>query len=311
MPVFLGYDQTERMIAALLDRAAAWQPDAVVGIARGGLVPATMAAGLLASPLAMIGFERATGVDAVDRRAASAGRILLVDDGCTTGRTMRAVRAALLREGRDCLTLAVVHDPEVTATCPTCRIRCARCGASRGSAARPRQRAVRCVPRAPDRTGRPSCRSTAWISMACSCPTCRTRCTRPTSPTRCAQRHGTGAVRHPALLLARARGGDHRAAGDRTASGPRHGWPARVMARCRWNAARQHAAHTPSDRALQGRDGDALGLHAFRRKRCRADIADRGTCAASGGKLVVGDGGARLADRRRGPARIKSCRTRA
>jgi len=25
MPVFLGYDQTERMIAALLDRAAAWR----------------------------------------------------------------------------------------------------------------------------------------------------------------------------------------------------------------------------------------------------------------------------------------------
>ena len=48
MPVFLGYDQTERMIAALLDRAARWQPDAVVGIARGGLVPATMAAGILA-----------------------------------------------------------------------------------------------------------------------------------------------------------------------------------------------------------------------------------------------------------------------
>ena len=61
MPVFLGYDQTERMIAALLDRAARWQPDAVVGIARGGLVPATMAAGILALPLAMIGFERATG----------------------------------------------------------------------------------------------------------------------------------------------------------------------------------------------------------------------------------------------------------
>ena len=38
MPVFLGYDQTERMVAALLDRAAQWQPDIVVGIARGGLV---------------------------------------------------------------------------------------------------------------------------------------------------------------------------------------------------------------------------------------------------------------------------------
>jgi hypoxanthine phosphoribosyltransferase len=118
MPVFLGYDQTERMIAALLDRAAAWQPDAVVGIARGGLVPASMAAGLLASQLAMIGFERATGTVGWIGTPPDAGRILLVDDGCSTGGTMRAVRAALLAEGRDCLTLAVVHDPEVTAYVP-------------------------------------------------------------------------------------------------------------------------------------------------------------------------------------------------
>jgi hypothetical protein len=61
MPVFLGDDQTERMIAALLDRAAAWQPRAVVSIARGGLEPPCMAAGLPALPLVMIGLERTTG----------------------------------------------------------------------------------------------------------------------------------------------------------------------------------------------------------------------------------------------------------
>jgi len=118
MPVFFGYDQTERMIAALLDRAAAWQPQVVVGIARGGLVPASMAAGLLAAPLAMIGFERISG--AVDWIGAPPGarRVLLVDDGCSTGGTMRATRAALLAEGRDCLTLAVVHDPEITGYIP-------------------------------------------------------------------------------------------------------------------------------------------------------------------------------------------------
>jgi hypoxanthine phosphoribosyltransferase len=118
MPVFLGYDQTERMIAALLDRAAAWRPDAVVGIARGGLVPASMAAGLLAAELAMIGFERASGAVRWIGAPPDAGRILLVDDGCSTGGTMAAVRAALLAEGRRCLTLAVVHDPEVTAYVP-------------------------------------------------------------------------------------------------------------------------------------------------------------------------------------------------
>jgi hypoxanthine phosphoribosyltransferase len=106
MPVFLGYDQTERMIAALLDRASRWQPEAVVGIARGGLVPATMAAGILALPIAMIGFERASGATTWIGAPADSRRVLLVDDGCSTGRTMDAVRAALLHEGRDCLTLA-------------------------------------------------------------------------------------------------------------------------------------------------------------------------------------------------------------
>src|SRR4051812_19519640 len=118
MPMFLGYDQTERMIAALLDRAAQWQPDTVVGIARGGLVPATMAAGILALPLAMIGYERSSGASQWIGAPAAGNRVLLVDDGCSTGRTMEAVREKLLREGRDCLTLAVVHDPEVTRYVP-------------------------------------------------------------------------------------------------------------------------------------------------------------------------------------------------
>ena len=117
-PVFLGYDQTERMIAALLDRAAAWQPDAVVGIARGGLVPASMAAGLLATQLAMIGFDRPSGRVAWIGMPPTGQRVLLVDDGCSTGGTMVAVRTALLAEGRDCLTLAVVHDPDVTSYVP-------------------------------------------------------------------------------------------------------------------------------------------------------------------------------------------------
>ena len=77
-----------------------------------------MAAGILALPLAMIGFERASGATQWIGAPPAAGRILLVDDGCSTGRTMDAVRAALLREGRECLTLAVVHDPEVTRYVP-------------------------------------------------------------------------------------------------------------------------------------------------------------------------------------------------
>ena len=111
-PVFLGYDQTERMLAALLNRAAAWQPDVVVGIARGGVVPATMAATILALPLATIAYDRVAARGEWIGPSPEGARVLLVDDGCSTGGTMRTVRDMLLAEGRACLTLTVVHDPE-------------------------------------------------------------------------------------------------------------------------------------------------------------------------------------------------------
>jgi hypoxanthine phosphoribosyltransferase len=112
MPVFLGYDQVERMIAALLDAAAAWQPDEVVGLARGGLVPASMAAGILALPLSFLGHHKTAGTVSWIGRPASGRRILLVDDCCSSGDTLHLARTTLLSEGRECLTLVVVHDPD-------------------------------------------------------------------------------------------------------------------------------------------------------------------------------------------------------
>ena len=85
MPVFIGYDQAERMLAALLDRAAQWQPDVVVGISRGGLVPASMAAGLLALPLAMLACDRRTLVAEWLGPPPDGRRVLLIDDCCATG----------------------------------------------------------------------------------------------------------------------------------------------------------------------------------------------------------------------------------
>lgn len=118
MPVFIGYDQAERMLAAMLDRAEQWRPDAVVGIARGGMVPATMAACLLALPLFSLAWDRASGATAWIGPRPDGRRILLVDDCCATGATMRSVRIALHDEGRDCLTLTIVHDPETTGFVP-------------------------------------------------------------------------------------------------------------------------------------------------------------------------------------------------
>jgi hypoxanthine phosphoribosyltransferase len=118
MPVFIGYDQVERMIAALLDQAAAWQPDAVVGIARGGLVPAAMAAGILALPLSIVGHDAATGTVTWIGPPASGRRILLVDDCCSSGITLHRTRTSLTDAGHDCLTLVVVHDPDTVRHLP-------------------------------------------------------------------------------------------------------------------------------------------------------------------------------------------------
>jgi hypothetical protein len=106
------------MIAALLDAAAAWQPDAVVGIARGGLVPAAMAAGILALPLAMVGHDATTGAVRWIGPPASGRRILLVDDCCSSGNTLQQTRVSLTEAGHDCLTLVVVHDPDTVRHLP-------------------------------------------------------------------------------------------------------------------------------------------------------------------------------------------------
>jgi hypoxanthine phosphoribosyltransferase len=112
MPVFIGYDQVERMVAALLERAAVWSPDTVVGLARGGLVPSAMAAGILALPLSFLSHDRASGAIQWIGPPASGRRILLVDDCCSSGITLHRARTMLRDEGRDCMTLVVVHDPD-------------------------------------------------------------------------------------------------------------------------------------------------------------------------------------------------------
>ncbi|HEX3996253.1 MAG TPA: phosphoribosyltransferase family protein [Acetobacteraceae bacterium] len=118
MPVFIGYDQVERMIASLLDEAAAWRPDAVVAIARGGLVPAAMAAGILALPLSIVGHDATTGAVTWIGPPSAGRRILLVDDCCSSGNTLQQTRTSLTEAGHECLTLVVVHDPDTVRHLP-------------------------------------------------------------------------------------------------------------------------------------------------------------------------------------------------
>jgi hypoxanthine phosphoribosyltransferase len=117
-PVFISYDQVERMIAALLPGTTRFQPDAVVGITRGGIVPATMAAGILALPLTFLSHDKTTGAVDWHGPPSSGQRVLLVDDCCSSGQTLQRARAWLRNAGRDCLTLVVVYDPDVARHVP-------------------------------------------------------------------------------------------------------------------------------------------------------------------------------------------------
>ena len=118
MPVFIGYDQAERMIFSLLGRVEKWGPDAVVAIPRGGLVPGTMVACGLALPLFVMAFDRPSGTTGWIGPAPRGKRVLLVDDCCATGATMAAARDAVRAGGHDCATLTIVHDPETTRFVP-------------------------------------------------------------------------------------------------------------------------------------------------------------------------------------------------
>jgi hypothetical protein len=95
-----------------------WQPEAVVAIVRGGLVPGTMTSCMLALSLFMVSWDRTTDVTGWIGQPPDARRVLLVDDCCATGRTMASVRASLLAQGYDCRTMTVLHDPETTCYVP-------------------------------------------------------------------------------------------------------------------------------------------------------------------------------------------------
>jgi len=116
--VFIGYDQAERMVNALLPQAATWNPEAVVAITRGGLVPGTMAACGLALPLFIAGWARESDEAHWVGPAPEQRRILLVDDCCATGATMAAIRQVILARGHECATLAIAHDPDTTRYVP-------------------------------------------------------------------------------------------------------------------------------------------------------------------------------------------------
>lgn len=116
-PVFLGYDRVELMLAALMRPIDAWGPEAVAGIARGGMIPATMLGCMLGLPVFTLGFDRRHGrAEWIGPQAS--GRVLVVDDSCSSGETLRLAREAVARTASAVATACIVHDPEVARFVP-------------------------------------------------------------------------------------------------------------------------------------------------------------------------------------------------
>lgn len=108
----------------LSDTEAAHRPDVVVGIARGGIWPARMIASYLRRPLTIVTARhnatdqprvQGSGEVAIDMINAgsigTASRVLLVDDICGSGATLRVVIAALAEQAH----------PELIRTAALCR----------------------------------------------------------------------------------------------------------------------------------------------------------------------------------------------
>ena len=81
-------------------------------------MPAAMAAGILALPLSFVAHDKSTGAVIWIGPPAPGHRILLVDDCCSSGNTLQRVRQTLCDEGRECMTLVVVHDPDIVEHMP-------------------------------------------------------------------------------------------------------------------------------------------------------------------------------------------------
>jgi hypoxanthine phosphoribosyltransferase len=108
MPIFtpVTHDEVVAAVRHLADAiaAAGWRPDVIVGIGRGGLVPAVFLSHAIGAPMQVdwSGGEAAVTDLALARlagRTRAGGQLLVVDDINDSGRTIAQLRGALATAG--------------------------------------------------------------------------------------------------------------------------------------------------------------------------------------------------------------------
>jgi len=114
----IPFDRFTGQIDALASQIAAsgWRPDHLVGVGRGGLVPATWLSHALDVPLLSIDLSAGIAdfadllLDRLAKRALGGERLLIVDDINDSGRTIMGLRAALAAAPSGQLRFAVLID---------------------------------------------------------------------------------------------------------------------------------------------------------------------------------------------------------
>lgn len=112
----------------LAGMAEGCRPDVIVGLSRGGLVPARILSDMMGvRQLGVLGvsFRKGMGITAGDPRITqgldmdvSGRRILIVDDIADTGRSLEVAKDYLMRKGAKEIRVAVIHYKPVSAFRP-------------------------------------------------------------------------------------------------------------------------------------------------------------------------------------------------
>lgn len=107
----VGYGKVEELVANLASRIPAGKIDAVVGISRSGIVPATMLSHRLGKELFLIRCQRhADEISWMGAAPPGGSSLLIVDDIVSRGTTMRKVSEHLGRSGYAVQSLALFVD---------------------------------------------------------------------------------------------------------------------------------------------------------------------------------------------------------
>ena len=109
-----GYTSIEATIARYLPDWSAQDFDAVVAIARGGLIPATLIASELDLPLLAVSYQRATREVQwwTKERPVPGGRLLLVEDIAGRGTTLSDCLQFLEQEAQEVRVFSLAYDRE-------------------------------------------------------------------------------------------------------------------------------------------------------------------------------------------------------